>query len=182
MIRPHPFKANAMRGHDTASWMVRLEYTAFLIWSRSLMQCTGMQWSSAGLDHPQGLPAAEIPAAASISVGRHRPVSGRWRTFNDWRWRIETKKGPLARDPFSISLARPERFELPTFWFVGGKAGTRFLFSQSLAALAIHHTYFIKAQLRHIQPRTRTNLTRQLGRPCSAAKFGPYASLTNGHS
>ncbi len=28
------------------------------------------------------------------------------------------KKGPLARDPFSISLARPERFELPTFWFV----------------------------------------------------------------
>ena len=30
------------------------------------------------------------------------------------------KKGvPLARDPFFISLARPERFELPTFWFVG---------------------------------------------------------------
>ena len=28
------------------------------------------------------------------------------------------KKGSLARDPFSISLARPERFELPTFWFV----------------------------------------------------------------
>ena len=28
------------------------------------------------------------------------------------------KKGSLVRDPFSISLARPERFELPTFWFV----------------------------------------------------------------
>ena len=30
----------------------------------------------------------------------------------------ETEKGPLARDPFFVSLARPERFELPTFWFV----------------------------------------------------------------
>ena len=28
------------------------------------------------------------------------------------------KKGRSVERPFSISLARPERFELPTFWFV----------------------------------------------------------------
>ena len=33
------------------------------------------------------------------------------------------KKGvPLARGPFFISLARPERFELPTFWFVARRS------------------------------------------------------------
>ena len=40
------------------------------------------------------------------------------------------KKGSLARDPFSISLARPERFELPTFWFVGAVTAERRLFNQ----------------------------------------------------
>ena len=29
------------------------------------------------------------------------------------------KKGRSVERPFFISLARPERFELPTFWFVG---------------------------------------------------------------
>ena len=38
----------------------------------------------------------------------------------------ETEKGPLARDPFFVSLARPERFELPTFWFVGRLGFCRF--------------------------------------------------------
>ena len=28
------------------------------------------------------------------------------------------KKGRSVERPFSISLARPERFELPTFWLV----------------------------------------------------------------
>ena len=78
-----------MRGHDTASWMVQLEYTAFPICSRSFVKCTGMQWSLAGLGHPQGLPAAEIPAAACLSVGRVRysnpsPASQRPRANRDW--------------------------------------------------------------------------------------------------
>ncbi len=28
----------------------------------------------------------------------------------------------LSTDPFSISLVRPERFELPTFWFVARRS------------------------------------------------------------
>ena len=28
------------------------------------------------------------------------------------------KRGPTFVEPLFISLARPERFELPTFWFV----------------------------------------------------------------
>ena len=32
------------------------------------------------------------------------------------------KKGPSFEGPFSISLVRPERFELPTFWFVARRS------------------------------------------------------------
>ncbi len=32
------------------------------------------------------------------------------------------KKGHPRDDPFSISLVRPERFELPTFWFVARRS------------------------------------------------------------
>ena len=32
------------------------------------------------------------------------------------------KKGPSCEGPFSISLVRPERFELPTFWFVARRS------------------------------------------------------------
>ena len=31
---------------------------------------------------------------------------------------VKRKRAP-CEGPFSVSLARPERFELPTFWFVG---------------------------------------------------------------
>ena len=32
------------------------------------------------------------------------------------------KKGPSCEGPFFISLVRPERFELPTFWFVARRS------------------------------------------------------------
>jgi hypothetical protein len=32
------------------------------------------------------------------------------------------KKGPSCEGPFAISLVRPERFELPTFWFVARRS------------------------------------------------------------
>jgi len=61
------------------------------------------------------------------------------------------KRGPSGEGPLFISLARPERFELPTFWFVGRNVVVRFFGNQSLAALAIVSTCLPKAQLGHIQ-------------------------------
>jgi len=51
----------------------------------------------------------------------------------------EMENGSLAGDPFSISLARPERFELPTFWFVGRRC-VSFLSSPAglMASVAAH--------------------------------------------
>ena len=80
------------------------------------------------------------------------------------KWPTESRRAPLWR-PLHSQWARPERYAAPL----------RCSASRPLNLLT-------KAQLRHIQPETCTDLTRQLIWPWSAAKLALRAALTNGHS
>jgi putative toxin-antitoxin system antitoxin component (TIGR02293 family) len=77
-------------------------------------------------------------------------------------------------------MARPDRFLLPTFWFVGRTSRTQTVFSRTLAAPAFLRTCLSEAQLRHTRWRPDTDPTCQPTPPLPTYNR-IYALLTIGH-
>ena len=71
------------------------------------------------------------------------------------------RKAYASRKPL-LNLARPERFELPTPWFVGRSKVIWYPVNQRLAALADYLSSMIQSQSRHTQFELVTLAARSL--------------------
>ena len=88
------------------------------------------------------------------------PLIDRAASRSNFSWSLLVGDFVVTRDGLSSpsdlqateNMARPERFELPTPWFVGPMTGIETFTNQQLAALATRLLSMVQSQLRYRQP------------------------------